>query len=122
MTDHEITTANLARLFGVTPKTMADLGKRGIIERAGRGRWLLEAEASLPDTSTPWLCRCFAMLTTTPLTCARNRGRSSPGPMRRSSTSFYRLRQRGEGGLSDLAGAANDRPLGPSRSSESRRY
>jgi len=32
---------------------------------------------------------------------------------------FHRLRQRGEGGLSDLAGPADDRALGAPRSSES---
>src|SRR5690242_16888017 len=30
--DDEISTARLAKLFDVTPKTIADLGKRGIIE------------------------------------------------------------------------------------------
>lgn len=43
MTDDEITTGRLAALLDVTPKTIADLAKGGIIERAGRGRWLIEA-------------------------------------------------------------------------------
>jgi phage terminase Nu1 subunit (DNA packaging protein) len=39
----EITTARLARLFDTTPKTVADLAKRGIIVSAGkRGRWQLQ--------------------------------------------------------------------------------
>jgi phage terminase Nu1 subunit (DNA packaging protein) len=38
--DDEITTANLARLFDVTPKTIADLGKRGVIvPGTKRGTW-----------------------------------------------------------------------------------
>ena len=37
-----LTTRELARLFGVTPKTIADLAKRKIIEKgAKRGSWLL---------------------------------------------------------------------------------
>lgn len=40
---NEITTAQLAKLFDTTPKTIADLAKRGIIVSAGnRGRWQLE--------------------------------------------------------------------------------
>jgi phage terminase Nu1 subunit (DNA packaging protein) len=40
--DDEITTARLAQLFGVTGKTIADLGKRKIIERGEkRGTWRL---------------------------------------------------------------------------------
>ncbi|WP_045369903.1 hypothetical protein [Methyloceanibacter caenitepidi] len=39
----EITTGNLAKLFGTTSKTIADLAKRGILVSAGkRGRWQLE--------------------------------------------------------------------------------
>ena len=45
MTD-KITTHALAKLFGVTSKTVAELAKAGIIERAARGRWLLEASVS----------------------------------------------------------------------------
>ena len=45
MTD-KITTDALAKLFDVTPKTIADLAKRGVIQRASRGRWLLEASVS----------------------------------------------------------------------------
>jgi phage terminase Nu1 subunit (DNA packaging protein) len=38
-----LSTADLARLFGTTPKTVADLAKREIIVSAGkRGRWQLE--------------------------------------------------------------------------------
>jgi hypothetical protein len=38
--DEEITTARLAKLFGVTKKTIADLGKRKIIEGGEkRGTW-----------------------------------------------------------------------------------
>jgi phage terminase Nu1 subunit (DNA packaging protein) len=44
--DATVTTSELARLLGVTPKTVAELAKGGIIERAGRGRWLLEASVS----------------------------------------------------------------------------
>jgi phage terminase Nu1 subunit (DNA packaging protein) len=40
--DDEITTAQLAQLFSVTAKTIADLGKRKIIERGNkRGTWRL---------------------------------------------------------------------------------
>ena len=40
--DDEITTARLAQLFGVTAKTITDLGKRKIIERGEkRGTWRL---------------------------------------------------------------------------------
>jgi phage terminase Nu1 subunit (DNA packaging protein) len=40
--DDEITTARLAQLFGVTPKTIADLAKRDIIVKGEkRGLWLL---------------------------------------------------------------------------------
>jgi phage terminase Nu1 subunit (DNA packaging protein) len=39
----EITTTRLAKLFDTTPKTVADLGKRGIIEKGEkRGTWLLQ--------------------------------------------------------------------------------
>jgi phage terminase Nu1 subunit (DNA packaging protein) len=39
----QITTGELAKLFDTTPKTVADLSKRGIIVSAGkRGRWQLE--------------------------------------------------------------------------------
>jgi phage terminase Nu1 subunit (DNA packaging protein) len=41
-----LSTAELARLFDTTPKTIADLGRRSIIERAGRGRWKLEASVT----------------------------------------------------------------------------
>jgi hypothetical protein len=40
----------LARLLDTTPKTIADVGNRGIIVRAGRGRWQLEA--SITGTSS----------------------------------------------------------------------
>jgi phage terminase Nu1 subunit (DNA packaging protein) len=44
---HDITTGNLAKLFDTTPKTIADLAKRGIIVSAGkRGRWQLEPSVS----------------------------------------------------------------------------
>jgi len=40
--DDEITTARLAQLFDVTPKTIADLAKRNIIVKGEkRGSWLL---------------------------------------------------------------------------------
>jgi phage terminase Nu1 subunit (DNA packaging protein) len=40
--DDEIPTARLAQLFSVTPKTIADLGKRDIIVKGKkRGSWLL---------------------------------------------------------------------------------
>jgi phage terminase Nu1 subunit (DNA packaging protein) len=40
--DDEIMTARLAQLFSVTPKTIADLGKRDIIVKGKkRGSWLL---------------------------------------------------------------------------------
>ena len=41
MTDDDtITTGELARLFDVTPKTIADLGKRGMIEHGPKpGTW-----------------------------------------------------------------------------------
>lgn len=43
----EITTGELAKLFGVTPKTIAELGRREIIASAGkRGRWRLEASVT----------------------------------------------------------------------------
>jgi hypothetical protein len=43
----EIMTANLARLFDVTPKTIAALGKHGIIEKGEkRGMWLLQPSVS----------------------------------------------------------------------------
>lgn len=43
----EITTGALAKLFDVTPKTIADLGKRGLIVSAGaRGKWKLEPSVS----------------------------------------------------------------------------
>jgi phage terminase Nu1 subunit (DNA packaging protein) len=39
----EINTTRLAKLFDTTPKTVADLGKRGIIEKGEkRGTWLLQ--------------------------------------------------------------------------------
>jgi len=39
----EITTTRLAKLFDTTPKTVPDLGKRGIIEKGEkRGTWLLQ--------------------------------------------------------------------------------
>ena len=44
--DGTVTTIELARLLGVTSKTVAELAKAGIIERASRGRWLLEAFVS----------------------------------------------------------------------------
>ncbi|MGH6864898.1 MAG: hypothetical protein ACREDO_01675 [Methyloceanibacter sp.] len=47
MTEDEITTAELARLFATTPKTIADLSKRGLIVKAsGRGRWKLRESVS----------------------------------------------------------------------------
>jgi phage terminase Nu1 subunit (DNA packaging protein) len=46
MTD-EITTGELAKLFDTTPKTIADLGKRGIIEKgSNRGTWALDASVT----------------------------------------------------------------------------
>ena len=43
----EIATGELAELFDVTAKTIADLARRGIIVSAGkRGRWLLEPSVS----------------------------------------------------------------------------
>jgi phage terminase Nu1 subunit (DNA packaging protein) len=46
MTD-EITTGELAKLFDTTPKTIADLGKRGIIEKGSkRGTWALDASVT----------------------------------------------------------------------------
>jgi hypothetical protein len=47
-----MTTAELARLFDVTPKTIADLSKRRIIERAGHGPWKLQASV------TGYVCIC----------------------------------------------------------------
>jgi phage terminase Nu1 subunit (DNA packaging protein) len=45
--DATVTTAERARLFGTTPKTIADLGKSGIIVSAGkRGRWRLQPSVS----------------------------------------------------------------------------
>jgi phage terminase Nu1 subunit (DNA packaging protein) len=45
--DATATTAELARLFDTTAKTIADLGKRGIIVRGDkRGRWQLEPSVS----------------------------------------------------------------------------
>ena len=45
--DDAITTARLAQLFNVTPKSIADLGTRGIIEREPkRGTWWLQASVS----------------------------------------------------------------------------
>ena len=42
-----VATTDLARLFDVTPKTIADLAKRDIIVSAGkRGRWLLQPSVS----------------------------------------------------------------------------
>ena len=42
-----VATTAFARLFGVTPKTIADLAKRDIIVSAGkRGRWLLQPSVS----------------------------------------------------------------------------
>lgn len=42
-----ITTGELAELFDVTAKTIADLARRGIIVSAGkRGRWLLQPSVS----------------------------------------------------------------------------
>jgi phage terminase Nu1 subunit (DNA packaging protein) len=42
-----LSTADLARLFGTTPKTIADLAKREIIVSAGRrGRWQLQPSVS----------------------------------------------------------------------------
>ena len=49
MTDDDgstVTTGELARLLDVTPKSIADLAKRGIIEHAGRGRRLLRASVA----------------------------------------------------------------------------
>lgn len=43
----EIATGELAELFDVTAKTIADLARRGIIVSAGkRGRWLLQPSVS----------------------------------------------------------------------------
>jgi hypothetical protein len=36
-----LSTSELARLFGTTPKTIAGLGRRKIIESPGRGCWNL---------------------------------------------------------------------------------
>ena len=42
-----VATTAFARLFDVTPKTIADLAKRDIIVSAGkRGRWLLQPSVS----------------------------------------------------------------------------
>jgi hypothetical protein len=46
MDETEITTGNLAKLFDVTSKTIADLGNRGVIVRAGRGRWQMQASVA----------------------------------------------------------------------------
>jgi hypothetical protein len=43
----EITTSALAKLLDTTAKTIADLGKRGIIEKSEkRGTWLLQLSVS----------------------------------------------------------------------------
>jgi phage terminase Nu1 subunit (DNA packaging protein) len=43
----KLSTAELAHLFGTTPKTIAHLGKRGIIEKGEkRGTWLLQPSVS----------------------------------------------------------------------------
>jgi hypothetical protein len=43
----KLSTAELAHLFGTTPKTIARLGKRGIIEKGEkRGTWLLQPSVS----------------------------------------------------------------------------
>ena len=45
--DDTVTTAALARLLDVTPKTIAELGKAGIIEPGPkRGTWMLQAGVS----------------------------------------------------------------------------
>ena len=42
-----VTTGALAKLFDTTPKTIADLGKRGIIEKGSkRGTWALDASVT----------------------------------------------------------------------------
>jgi phage terminase Nu1 subunit (DNA packaging protein) len=44
---NEITTGALAKLFDTTPRTITDLGKRGIIVRSDkRGRWQLQPSVS----------------------------------------------------------------------------
>jgi hypothetical protein len=49
----KLSTAELAHLFGTTPKTIAHLGKRGIIEKGEkRGTWLLQPSVSGTMQST----------------------------------------------------------------------
>jgi hypothetical protein len=53
MSDHEITTAQLTKLFDTTQKTIADLSKREIIVSAGKRSLAATAERE-------WLCEASA--------------------------------------------------------------